>query len=553
MVLRAAPWWGALSLACTPPGEAAETGVLADETGEGETTDAGETTEAATSVPTTGGGEPSIPCPLIEPLYDLDGDGQWDTDLDSQDDVALFAGCTDVTGSLQIFGDVTDLKPLASLRRIHGSLQISNIEGTLDPAWALLSLEGLEGLESVRGLDLSYLVVTSLQPFAGIKELPGGLQLRQLSELESLADLHDLEHIGGPLTIKDSAKLTDLQALAGVTGMTGDLLIEGLPMLESLEGLHNIQHIGGRLAVDDCPVLADLDGLRGLQRIDDRMHVRGLPITSLHGLEALTMVGEPSAKAALVTLGDLPQLTSLAGLAIEWHDAHQVWIYRTRISDIDALAGASELYNLWLTENDELIDLAGLESLVVVHDTLSLGGNTNLVDLGALGSLKSVGGLTLTDTALTDLALPALQKVGDLRITLNPQLVALSGLDGLTSLGSLVLEHNPALVTLPDLSALMQVEGDLVLRSNDALTTVAELANVTDVGGRLVVVLHKELLQTEAVAWSETITVVGARKIVRNKGDLSPPADPCPWFDDGQCDEEGGVCAPGTDPWDCRD
>ncbi len=147
--------------------------------------------------------------------------------------------------------------------------------------------------------------------------------------------------------------------------------------------------------------------------------------------------------------------------------------------------------------------------------------------------------------------MPALQEVGDVHISTNPKLAALSGLDGLTGLGSLVLEYNSALVALPHLSALTQVERDLEVRSNDALTTVADLAGLTSVGGRLVVVLHKELLQTEAVAWGATITVGKNRKIVRNKGDLTPPSDPCPWIDDYECDEEGDICAPGSDPLDC--
>ena len=75
---------------------------------------------------------------------------------------------------------------------------------------------------------------------------------------------------------------------------------------------------------------------------------------------------------------------------------------------------------------------------------------------------------------------------------------------------------------------------------------------MTGVGGRLVVVTNQSLLQTEAVAWGETIEVGDDRKIAGNKGDLAPPADPCPWEGDWECDEEDDLCAPGTDKSDCQ-
>ena len=175
-----------------------------------------------------------------------------------------------------------------------------------------------------------------------------------------------------------------------------------------------------------------------------------------------------------------------------------------------------------------------------------------LVDIGALAKLESVGWLMLDDSAITDLALPSLQKAGNVFVRRNAQLTALSGLAGLSSVGRLTLEDNPTLNDLSALAALTQVEADLEIRSNDALSSVAGLAALTGVGGRLVVVTNQSLLQTEAVAWGETIEVGDDRKIAGNKGDLAPPADPCPWEGDWECDEEDDLCAPGTDKSDCQ-
>ncbi len=567
---RRLPWLAAASLACTPPfasdGEATSTGdgdgidtsVLTD-TGDGDDTDtsvptdtgAADTAALSNTAADTDTGEAAIPCPPIDPhiKYELDADGVYDTVVTTQGELAILAGCTDIAGSLQITGDITDLTPLASLRRIVGSLYIDGI----GMAPELLSLAGLEGLESVRSVELDNLQITSLEPFAGLTTLPGALKLHHLTQLESLAGLHNLTHVGGPLRITEAYQLGDLKPLAGLTDLPDELMIADLPALTSLEGLHHIVHLGGRLSIDNCSQLADLDGLRGLQRVDDRLFLGQLPITTLHGLEALTEVGGPGGEPVQISLYLLSELTSLDALAIEWHEAHAIWIYRSHITNLGTFSGVPELGGLALTEVDDLVDLTGLESLTVVHEALDLRENASLGDIGALANLQSFGALNLERSILTDLPLPGLTQVNAVRASDNAELIALSGLAGFTAIGSLVLEDNPKLVALPDLSALEEVVGDFEIRRNDALTTVDDLAAVTTVGGNLRVVSNAELLQTEAVTWGESFAVGKTRKIVRNKGDVDPPADPCPWFEDGECDEEGGTgaCAPGTDGWDC--
>ncbi len=350
------------------------------------------------------------------------------------------------------------------------------------------------------------------------------------------------------MTVLQLDKLTDLEALAGLTEVPGSVELVELPALPSLEGLHNLERVAS-LRIDDCPLLADLDGLRGLQRVDADVVLEQLSLTDLHGLEGLTELGEPGGETATITMLYVPQLASLDGLAVDWHGHNAFSIHGSAITDLDPLAGVTELAGLSLSENHALVDLAGLEALVEVHGGLDLFGNMKLVDLGALANLESVGLLLLAESVVSDLALPALQEASEVWVLRNAQLTALSGLAGLSSVGTLRLEHNPALTDLSDLAALTQVEGDLEIRSNDALSSVAELA-LTGVGGRLVVVINPSLLQTEAVAWGAKIEVGIDRKIAGNKGDPATPADPCPWEGDGQCDEDE-LCAPGTDESDC--
>ena len=141
-----------------------------------------------------------------------------------------------------------------------------------------------------------------------------------------------------------------------------------------------------------------------------------------------------------------------------------------------------------------------------------------------------------------------------MRVAQNEQLIALSALGGFTSVGSLVLEDNPALAVVPDLAGLTQIDGNLEIRRNDALISITDLSAVTKVGGRLVVVVNPELPEADAETWAAPINVGGDRKIAGNKQDPAPPASPCPWVEDGECDEDAnglGICAPNTDEQDC--
>ncbi len=262
----------------TTTGAATEGGTLPD-------------TDGATSTGTATESLPVVECPVAftNTVSDIDGDGHNDAYIFNQEQLAELAGCTDMSGSLYLNSGVTDLAPLVSLRHIAGKLDISGSSYTTEPK-GLLLLAGLEALESV-----------------------GGLVIKNVS-------------------------MTDLEPLAGLTSIPGDVQITGLLRLESLEGLHKLEYIGGELNIGGGKQLVDLNGLRNLQQVGTHIFISQLEITSLHGLEALTEVGVPGGEPSTIRLYGLHQLTSLDALAIDWHDAHALWIYQSAISDLGILA-----------------------------------------------------------------------------------------------------------------------------------------------------------------------------------------------------------------------
>lgn len=423
--------------------------------------------------------------------------------LVSQADVMALADCPEVSGTLTITGNVTDLSPLIHLHRVTGTLHIGP-DDTYD-APPLGSLTGLEGLESVGGLEL--------------------LGLENLASIE---------------------------ALTGLTGIPGDMRLYGLPKLGSLAGLENVEEIGGRCSVGDCMNVMDLAGLASLRRAGNGFSVSKMQVVDLHGLEALTEIGELGGEISNVFIDDNDELLTLDGLdAVLWHDKLGLTLNSNdRLTDIGALAGANELASLSLRDDIDLTSLAGLESLTSVAGLFELVHNTQLGDLGALGKLQSVGELgILGEQSFDNLApLSALTTAGKIYVVFS-NIVEIGPLPALSEVDSLSLVSNLSLGDLKGLGALKTVTNSLTIDKN-GIQTIDDLVSLTSVGGDLVIVRNAFLPQDATAQWGAALDVGGTRKIAGNMG-AEAPADPCPWTDDGVCDEDLGICAGGSDPADC--
>lgn len=516
--------------ACTPPGDAGPGGASGSEDSSGAlpTTgsggdpstagDIGETgdtgggeTSGSSGDATTGGDPPSGACP--------EGDASlWD-----QADVDAVAGCQHFPGRLTVLPfEALDLSPLAGVKTVAGALQI----GKTGDQGKVTSLAAFSELEAVGGLEVTMMPVS------------------------------------------------DLLALSKLTEIPGDLTIFGLD-LASLEGLHNITAVGGsvRVSISD---ITDLNGLRGLQKVGRELALSNLTIADFTGLEGLTELGQPGGEPALLRLSGLADITSLAGLSFPWHDALGLDLYDSGVTDLGALAGVTELHGLRIVGNAALASLAGLESLVTLGGELHLQSNAALTDLGALAGLESVGGLRMIGDTYSDLsafpslhtigslyvqsfegvdlaAPPMLAELGDVHIRGCEDLVDLSILVGFGELGSLTLRDNPGLSELPALANLTTLSGELHIRDNQSLVSLGAVGSLQAIGGRVAIVGNTALPQVDAVAWAEPIAVGGARKIAGNK-DPGPLLDPCPWFEDGECDEPmggAGICGEDLDGNDC--
>lgn len=534
-----------LILACAPTGpvdgDATETSGSADGSSSGggavttgdepgpDTTGIGgddtETTGVSTTEPGTSTTGDETAAPPAGPCPAGNGGGLTQAEIDA------LAGCEVIPGDLIVGGSVTSLAPLAALREVGGSVRIGWFHEEAAPVLPLASLAGLEGLEK----------------------------------------------IGGSLQIAWLPQLTSLAPLAGLTAVPAYLQLRVLPQVDSLAGLDNITTVGETLTLHAMPALADLGGLASLTRAKG-LSIFDIGVVDFQDLAALAELGEPAESSAPLWIGQNAQLTHLAGLeGVIWQGAFSVELSdNPALVDVSALAGLAAVSTLKVSGNAALADLVGFEAVTEATGTVTLMNNPALADLGglanvqtahglviggqqaftdlaALASLASSDGVEVADSNLVELGpLPALQAVRGLRIHDNPALVSLSGLAGVTSLWQLRMYHNDALTGLAGLSAVAQVETSVIVRENASLASLAGMAALTSVGERLTVVDNPALPQADALAWGAGIAAGEGQKIAANK-DPGPPANPCPWTDDGECDEvtDGiGACVDGSDS-DC--
>jgi hypothetical protein len=333
---------------------------------------------------------------------------------------------------------------------------------------------------------------------------------------EQMAALADVIEIQGDLRIGFDT-LTELVGAHCLERITGTLAINNNPSLEriddALTGLHSV----GNMFVMDNPALVSLTGLRALERIESRAIVGDNPVLVELRFDALTAVGEnlTVGGASLPNLLGLSSLTEVGGL-------------------------------LTISNSDSLVDLDGLQNL-------------------ATAGLTSYSGLhIMRNTALLSLDGITLQNLRRLRITDNPALVDLGGLESVVTIeNGLEIEQNDALTSLVGLDNLVEVPGDHVsIVNNPALQSLAGLDGLRElehlhvcnnaVLDDLGALADLETLERFTVTYNDVLPgsepdaiAAGLPDIEWVKIDANGPLDPlwwdknpCPWSGDFVCDED---------------
>lgn len=242
------------------------------------------------------------------------------------------------------------------------------------------SLEPLSGL-NLYALDISGAKIKSLKPLQEFKRLSElNISQTEVTDLTPLSKLHALSKLD-----LSGTRVTDLTPLNGLTNLES-LSIEG-------EGISNLEPLG------------KLTSLR-------HVTLHGQRITDLGPLSPLTDLRFLSLSGPISNLEPLKDLENLEFL----------WVFGTDITNLDGLKKLKKLKSLVVSHSPHLSNLEGLRGQLDELEHLVLDG-TSVSDLEPLEGLKSLTGLSLTDSAVT--TLKPLEKLSNMRsLTIEGPLIS---------------------------------------------------------------------------------------------------------------------------------
>lgn len=429
----------------------------------------------------------------------------------------VYPGCTEIEGSLVLSGpNIKNFNGLLQLRHIQGELNIYNtmavnvagLDSILSVGSLLITgnyhLENFNALHQIENLDrltisgnvitdysgLSSLKVANTILLSGILNtdlsfLPPTLsfksiELNYLTELQSLYGLpHGDNFLEGieKIKLKYNNNLTDISALLGIRKLN-TLEISSNNRLTSLTGLDSLEVINSIDLLFNNK-LTSITALYHVKEIQE-LQIRENPsLLNLHGLDSITSIGFISIwnNSALPSLEGLNQLRVVERNAV---------FENGNFEDLTGLGLDSVYGYIRLTDNYHLTNLNGLQSLKYVGGQLIISENPELIALTHLDSLNYVNSVSiLSNPKLEDLhGFEVIHTIHDgFFIQDNSSLINLNGLNMLDSVkGIFSVKENPVLT---DLSAMYQIDyvGDLNFTSNATLQHLPVFENLQYIPG----------------------------------------------------------------------
>lgn len=385
--------------------------------------------------------------------------------------------------------------------------------------------------------------VSDISLYADCKVITGFLALvdTKIADLDALVHLERIEAVanmpapeGNGLLIKGNVNLENIDGLRNLNIVAGGISIDGNPVLRSTLGLgENLAHVGtnaagetlmiknnpqladvghswdffdgvapGSLTLEENAVLANIRGLHTVQEVGGGVRVCGNPeLTTLAGLERLTMVGKDAAGNGLTVCDNL-QMQDTSAVKGMLNIAGSLSV--TNNAAVQALTGFETIMNIGT--NGDLNSIAiknngQLKTATItassVTGSVEIENNPNLVllDMSGLSTIganaKGQSVVVLRNDNLKDLSgLRGLQGAltGAVTIASNLNLLSLDGLQKVLSAGrdnsgvSLAITDNRQLATTQGLAMTGKLEGAVHIMHNPSLKVLAGLQAISEVG-----------------------------------------------------------------------
>lgn len=366
---------------------------------------------------------------------------------------------------------ITTLAPLASLKEVTGNIKIyATFNGT--------SLEGLENLEHIGGIELVY-------PENNNNSRPDFKNLRRI-ELNSLTTVDsDLKLIADTLDIFSFPKLTTVGRHAWIEGngiralqapklqtVGGDFLLGsarwyGNWQFEYLEkvNLPELTTVAGNFSIKRTEALKECHLPKLTSVLDFSLGTSRLEVLDISQLSEIT--GKLSITSMPLTELKLSQLQKVEELELQ------------NLSELKELAlPIEELNGRLKVLNMPKLETLNLDKLTKVGGDLQIESCPMLKELNSLAKLKEVSGaLSLNNlSGLEELSgLRSLTTVGgEFRISLpTDRTLDLSAFDGLTSIGGLSWSGDAMQSELNAFNGLQHINGGVYLSDMPNATSLS--------------------------------------------------------------------------------
>ncbi len=294
--------------------------------------------------------------------------------------------------------------------------------------------------------------------------LPTNVTLTSQQQIDDFpTDYPNCTEVVGDLTINDAVNgdILNLDGLAQLISIGGFLKIEGNSALEDITGLSNVTLLGLRLKITSNSSLTSLSGLENISVINRSLTISSNPsLVDLTGLDGLTTISWHTTISNNFTLASFHGLESL--------------------SSVGGFNGSS----LLISNNNMLVDLTALSSVLSIPFTLDIRNNSSLVSLDGLENISSVETLDIRDnTLLSNLdGLNGLMSISNsLMLIRNFALANIDGLSNLSSLDYLFIADNDFLLNINGLTSLTSIDGRISIFNNDLLQNINGLSNVNQI------------------------------------------------------------------------
>ncbi len=326
-------------------------------------------------------------------------------------------------------------------------------------------------------------------------------------------DAFNYQKVTGTLTISGYV-ITNVNGLSELKEVGDKLYIDNNLELTNIDGLHNLEKVSGTVFIKFNDALRNLNGLSKLASAYGLVISGNYVLSNLNGLsilETLAFSGCRIEENAALTSVVMPSLKSISG---------SLFIQKNTL--------LSSIQFPVLTLIGDLLEIVSNPSLTTMNfpklkETgagLTISKNTSLPGIDGLKALETVGYMKITSSNFANIdALSNVHTLVGLEIALNPSLVNLDGLSGVTEIFDYVsIFQNNALVNIDGLSNVKSIHGKVTISSNAGLTEIDGLSSVKEMLKSLTIDHNFQLVNLDGLSsllkLNQDLTITGNTSLV---------------------------------------